>query len=158
MARPAHPKAMAPSRPGPTRTAPPQMPASWWSAPRIRTYLLFDATGIVYLLLGFVALEVVWALGVGPDAWDAMLGAPAVDGEPATRGLLAHPLMIAFHLLGLCSVIFVGVRFFSFFPKAQPPRIGPVKPPPAPVILGGLYAAWIGLTLIFATILAGGIF
>ena len=52
MARPAHPRAMAPSRPGATRTAPPQMPASWWSAPRIRKYLLFDATGVVYLLLG----------------------------------------------------------------------------------------------------------
>jgi fumarate reductase subunit C len=158
MAGPAHPNAMAPSRPGPTRTAPPQMPSSWWSAPRIRTYLLFDATGIVYLLLGFVALEVIWALGAGPDAWQAMVGAPAVDDVPATKGLLAHPLMIAFHVLGLISVIFVGVRFFSFFPKAQPPRIGPLKPPPAQVILGGLYAAWIGLTLLFGAILAGVIF
>jgi fumarate reductase subunit C len=122
------------------------MPASWWSAPRIRNYLLFDATGIVYLLLGFTALEVVWALGAGPEAWDAMFA------------MLAHPLFILFHAIGLVSVIFVGVRFFSFFPKAQPPRIGPLKPPPAPVILGGLYAAWIGLTVIFAAILAGGIF
>jgi len=146
MAGPAHPDAMAPTRPGPTRTAPPQMPSSWWSAPRIRTYLLFDATGVMYLLLGFAALEVVWALGAGPEAWDAMMQ------------MLANPLFIAFHALGLVSVIFVGVRFFSFFPKAQPPRIGPAKPPPAPVILGGLYAAWIGLTLIFAGILAGGIF
>jgi len=122
------------------------MPASWWSAPRIRTYLLFDATGLVYLLLGFVALEVVWALGAGPEAWDAMLAS------------LRNPLVVAFHALGLASVIFVGVRFFSFFPKAQPPRIGPMKPPPAPVILGGLYVAWIGLTVLFAAILAGGIF
>ena len=66
--------------------------------------------------------------------------------------------MIAFHVLGLVSVIFVGVRFFSFFPKAQPPRIGPLKPPPAQVILGGLYAAWIGLTLLFGAILAGVLF
>jgi fumarate reductase subunit C len=146
MAGPAHPDAMAPSKPGPTRTAPPQMPASWWSHPRIRTYLLFDATGIVYLLLGLVALRVVWALGAGPEVFEATIAS------------LSHPLYIGFHLLGLVSVIFVGVRFFRFFPKSQPPRIGPVKPPPQPVILAGLYAAWIGLTLGIAFILAGGIF
>jgi fumarate reductase subunit C len=122
------------------------MPASWWSHPRIRTYLLFDATGIVYLLLGLVALRVVWALGAGPEVWDATIAS------------LSNPLYIAFHLLGLVAVIFVGVRFFRFFPKSQPPRIGPVKPPPQPVILAGLYVAWIGITLVFAFILAGGIF
>lgn len=146
MAGPAHPDAMAPSKPGKTRTAPPQMPASWWSHPRIRTYLAFDATGILYLLLGLVALRVVWALGAGPEVWDA------------TMESLKSPLYLAFHVLGLASVIFVGVRFFRFFPKAQPPRIGPAKPPPQPVILAGLYVAWIAVTLLFAAILAGGIF
>ena len=73
MAGAAHPHAMAPSKPGPTRTAPPQMPASWWSHPRIRTYLLFDATGLVYLLLGLMALRVVWALGAGPEVWDVTI-------------------------------------------------------------------------------------
>lgn len=146
MAGPAHPDAMSPKKPGKTRTAPPQMPASWWSHPRIRTYLLFDATGIIYLLLGLVALRVVWALGAGPEIWDA------------TMASLSSPLYIAFHVLGLASVIFVGVRFFRFFPKSQPPKIGPAKPPPQPVILAGLYVAWIGVTLLFAAILAGGIF
>ena len=46
-------------------------------------------------------------------------------------------------------------RFFGFFPKAQPPRIGPVKPPPQPVILAGLYAAWIAVTLVTIFILTG---
>jgi fumarate reductase subunit C len=146
MAGPAHPDAMAARKPGTTRTAPPQMPASWWSHPRIRTYLLFDATGIVYLLLGLVALRVVWSLGSGPEVWDATLAS------------LANPLYVAFHGLGLASVIFVGVRFFRLFPKSQPPRIGPAKPPPPPVILGMLYAAWLVVTLLFAVILAGGIF
>ena len=65
---------------------------------------------------------------------------------------------MVFHLLTLVSVVFVGVRFFRLFPKAQPPRIGPAKPPPAPVIVAGLYAAWIGVTLLFVLVLAGGIF
>ena len=145
MAGPAHPDAMAPSRPGPTRTAPPQMPSSWWSAPRIRTYLAFDATGPIYLLLGFVALRIVWALGSGPEVWDTAINS------------LSHPLYTIFHVIGLVSVLFVGVRFFRLFPKSQPPRIGPAKPPPAGVIHAGLYVAWLAVAVVFAAILAGAV-
>jgi len=49
------------------------------------------------------------------------------------------------------------VRFFGFFPRAQPPRIGPLKPPPQPVILGGLYVAWIGVTVVFSLVLSGAL-
>jgi fumarate reductase subunit C len=146
MAGPAHPHAMAPSKPGRTRTAPPQMPTSWWSAPRIRTYLLFDMTGFVYMLLGFVALRLVWALGEGPVVFSETLES------------FGHPLYIAFHLFSLVCVILVGVRFFRLFPKAQPPAIGPLKPPPGPVILAGLYGAWIAVTVVFSLILAGVLF
>ena len=146
MAGPANPEAMAPPAPGPTRTAPPQLPTSWWNAPRIRTYLLFDATGVVYLLAGFVALRLVWALGKGPEAYQAVLES------------YSHPAYIAFHALTLVSLIFVAVRFFRLFPKAQPPTMGPMKPPPAAVIQVGLYVAWIGLTAVISAILAGVIF
>ncbi len=147
MAGSAHPDAMAPPSPGRTRTAPPEIPSSWWSAPRIRNYLLFDATGIIYLLVGFVAIDLIWALGdpAGPAGWQRALER------------LSHPLYIAFHALALVSVIFVGVRFFSLFPKAQPRDTGLPMPPDA-VIKGSLYAVWIGVTLVFSLILAGGIF
>ena len=145
MARAAHPHAMKSEKPSPTRTAPPQMPHQFPSSGRYRAYTLFGATGIVYLLLGFVTLRIVWALGSGEAAWSDMLGQ------------LQNPLYIAFHALGLVSVLFVGVRFFSLFPKAQPPRIGPAKPPPEPVITAGLYAAWIGVTAVLSAILAGGL-
>ena len=56
------------------------------------------------------------------------------------------------------SVVFVAVRFFRLFPKAQPAFIGPLKPPPRPLIHLGLYAAWLGVTALFVLILAGGIF
>ena len=62
------------------------------------------------------------------------------------------------YLIALVGVIFVGVRFFSFFPKSQPPRIGPAKPPPRQVLLGMLYAAWIGVAGALSVVLAGGIF
>jgi len=145
MARPVHPEAMAPARPGRTRTAPPRAPSGWYSQPRMRTYLLFDATGIVYLIAGLVALRVAWALGSGPAAWQAM------------QERLAQPLYVLFHLVALVSVVFVGARFFRLFPKAQPPRIGPVKPPPQPVIFGALYAAWIVVAGALTLVLAGGI-
>ena len=146
MARMSHPHAMAPSRPGRTRTAPPRMPREFPLAGRYRAYTLFDATGVIYLLLGLLALRLVWALGSGEGDWSA-----AMHG-------LANPLYLLFHALALVSVIFVGVRFFRLFPKAQPPKLGPAKPPPQPVILAMLYAVWLGATLALGVVLAGGVF
>ena len=146
MARDAHPHAMAPSKPGRTRTAPPQLPDKFPMGGRYLAYTLFDWTGLVYLLLGFLILSDVWHLGSGEEAWDRSLA--------AYNGWIS----VGFHAIALVSVIFVGVRFFKFFPKAQPPRIGPIKPPPQAVILAMLYAAWIGVAGLLAFILAGGIF
>jgi len=145
MPGPAHPDAMAPPKPGRTRTAPPQMPSSWWSAPRIRTYLLFDATGFIYLLAGFVTLRLIWALGEGPESWNAAMAT------------ISSPLYISFHVLALFSVIFVAVRFFRLFPKAQPRDTGLPMPPPG-VIHGMLYVLWIAVTVGLSAVLAGGIF
>jgi fumarate reductase subunit C len=145
MTRAAHPEAMAPPKKGLTRTAPPRMPGSWWGAPRIRTYLLFGATGVVYFLAGTVVLHLVWALGKGPDAWGTVMAS------------LSHPLYLAFHALTLISVLFVGIRAFgTMMPKMQP-RGGPL-PVLAPGLVRGLiYSAWAALTLVFSLILAGKI-
>jgi fumarate reductase subunit C len=137
---------MQPARPGRTRTAPPQLPDQYPFQGRYLAYTLFDLTGAVYLLAGFVVLRVVWALGSGPEAWQAL------------RESLASPLWIAFHAVALVSVCFVGVRFFRLFPKAQPPRIGPVRPPPKLVIFAMLYAVWIGVTIALMLILSGNLF
>jgi fumarate reductase subunit C len=143
MARASHPEAMTPHRPGSTRTAPPQVPDTFWSQPRMRTYLLFDATGLPYMLVGLLVLRVAFALARGPEAWQSLLQE------------FEHPLYLAFHGLALLSVLFVGVRFFRLFPKAQPAKLGPVKPPPRPVLHAGLYAAWIGVTLALLVVLGG---
>ena len=146
MARDAHPKAMAPSAPGRTRTAPPQLPDQFPFEGRYRAYTLFDSTGILYLVLGFLVLGSVWALGTGESAWNHV------------QATYRSATYVIFHLIALAGVLFVGVRFFSFFPKSQPPRIGPAKPPPQPVILAMLYAAWIGIAGALTAILAGGVF
>ena len=108
--------------------------------------LVFDATGIIYLLVGFVAIRMIRALADGPDAWQAAMQS------------LENPMYIGFHVLSLISVIFVAVRFFRLFPKAQPPSIGPLKPPPGPVIHAALYVVWIGVTAVMSLALAGVIF
>ena len=146
MAGPAHPDAMAPPKPGRTRTAPPQMPTTWWGTRRMVTYLLSGATGFIYPVAGFLAIRLIRALAQGEAAWDAAMAG------------LQNPFYIAFHLLCLASVIFVAVRFFRLFPKAQPPSMGPLKPPPGPVIRGMLYVVWIGITVGLGLILAGGLF
>jgi fumarate reductase subunit C len=109
----------------------------------MRTYLLFDATGIVYLLVGFVALRVAWALAAGRDAWQGLMRS------------FAHPLYLLFHAIALVAAIFVGVRFFRLFPKSQPARIGPLKPPPRPLLHAMLYAAWGAVTLVLLVVLGG---
>lgn len=146
MGRAAHPHAMSPATPGRTRTAPPMAPPKFPGRGRYRAYSLFGWTGVMYLLLSFVSLRTVWALGNGEQAWVSMLEQ------------LQHPLYIAFHMLGLVSVGFVAVRFFDLFPKAQPARIGPAKPPPAGAILAGLYLLWFAVTFVMALILAGVMF
>ena len=145
MARPAHPHAMAPARPGRTRTAPPRLPDQFPFAGRYRAYVLFGAAGLLYLLAALVALRVVWALGSGPGAWDA-----AMHG-------LRSPIYVLFHAFALVCVACVAVRFFRLFPKAQPPHIGPVKPPPQPVIAALLYGAWLAVTAFLCFALAGGL-
>jgi fumarate reductase subunit C len=137
---------MQPARPGRTRTAPPLLPDRFPFQGRYRAYTLFDLTGVVYLLMGFAVLRAVWALGSGSEAWEALLAS------------YRSPVWIAFHAISLISVVFVGVRFFRLFPKAQPPRIGPVKPPPGSVIYAMLYAVWAGVTLLFLMIAGGAIF
>ncbi len=146
MSRNAHPHAMAPSKPGSTRAAPPQLPDRFPFGGRYLAYTLFDLTGILYLMLGFLVLCAVWSLGSGEAVWNDVL--------ERHRSIF----YLGFHAIALVGVIFVGIRFFAFFPKAQPPHVGPVKSPPKPVILAALYALWIGVTAFMTIVLAGGVF
>jgi len=146
MSRSAHPRAMAASKPGSTRTAPPQLPDRFPFGGRYLAYTLFDLTGILYLLLGLSVLCAVWSLGSGEAVWNGAL--------ERHRSIF----YLGFHGIALAALIFVGIRFFAFFPKAQPPRVGRVKPPPKPVILAALYGLWIGVTACMTIVLAGGIF
>jgi hypothetical protein len=95
--------------------------------------------------------------GIPRDRPDRRPGRRSIAWQ-AALDRLENPLYIAFHLLCLISVIFVAVRFFQRLPKAQPPTIGPLKPPPAAVIHAMLYVVWIGITVLMTAILAGVLF
>ena len=80
--------AMRPSRPGPTRTAPPRMPDQFWTRGRYRGYIAFGACGFFLLALGLLLLRAVWVLGSGdPAAWERLLAG------------YANPLYLVFHFV-----------------------------------------------------------
>lgn len=144
MARPSHPQAMAPCRPGPTRTAPPHMPGVWPMGRRYRSYVFFGAGSFFFLLMGLLVLRTVWALGTGPAAWAEL------------QREFAHPAYVIFHVLALGVFVWSGWRFLiKLFAKAQPPMIGPIRRPPEAIFPPLLGAAWVGATVVLLAVLWG---
>lgn len=138
--------AMKPSRPGSTRTADPRPPDQFWTRGNYLPYVLFGSCGFLLYAVAFGVLRAVWVLGErDPAAWKALLAS------------YAHPLYLVFHAFALVALTWFTFRFFRLFPKTQPARIGPAKPPPAPVILFALNAIFVVATLAAALVLAGAI-
>jgi fumarate reductase subunit C len=137
---------MRPKRPGATRTAPPRMPELYPTRGRYLSYIAFGSCGLLLYLVAFGILRGVWVLGEhDPAAWRAHLDA------------YRNPAMLLFHLFALLALGWFALRFFRLFPKTQPPRIGPLKPPPGPVLLFGLRVAFAVATLLVALVLGGAI-
>ena len=65
-------------------------------------------TGWIYLLVSLSAIEIVYALGSGPQAYAEM------------QVWLQNPLVVLFHTFALFAVGYVLVRFIELFPKSQP--------------------------------------
>ena len=144
MGRLADPLAMSPSRPGRTRTSPPLMPALFPTQGRYRSYMLFGACCVFFLLSSLLFLRVVNALATGPEAWADLLRE------------FRHPLYLAYNVAALAGFVFTARRFlFQLFAKSQPPRIGPFPRPPLAVFPPVLGAAWLAATVLVCCILWG---
>jgi fumarate reductase subunit C len=130
-------------RPGRTRTAPPNMPDLYPLRGRYRAYVAFGSCGIFFLLAGLLLLRAVWALGSGPEAWQEVMAS------------FGHPLYVIYHAIAVGALLWFTLRFFRLFPKSQPPRIGPAKPPPEPVLLAALHGALVVATLLVVLLLGG---
>lgn len=144
MARMSHPQAMQPSTPGATRTAAAHMPDKFPSAGRYRSYIAFGATSFFYLAMGLLVLRVTWALGSGRSAWMAL------------QESLRNPLYLTFHAVALVVFVWAGWRFLiKLSPKAQPKKVGPLRPPPAEMVPFAAGAAWLVATAIVLIVLWG---
>jgi fumarate reductase subunit C len=133
---------MRPARPGPTPTAPPRVPAGYpFGRPRYRSYVLYAATSVLFLLEGLILLRGAFALGSGPQAWSGY----AAD--------LAHPAYLLWNAFVLAVTLWFGARtFFKLFAKTQPPIL-PL--PPLELIPPAMGALWAGVTLVLAAFLLG---
>jgi fumarate reductase subunit C len=133
---------MRPARPGPTRTAPPRGPAGYpLGRPRYRSYVLYAATSVLFLLEGLILLRGAWALGSGPQAWSAYADS------------LAQPAYLVWHAFVLAVTVWFGSRtFFKLFAKTQPPVL-PL--PPLELIPPAMGALWAGVTLALVAFLFG---
>ncbi|MEN8182884.1 MAG: hypothetical protein ABFS46_10160 [Myxococcota bacterium] len=140
----AHPDAMKPTRPAPTKTAPPRGPAGYpFSHGRYRSYLLYAATSVLFLLEGLILLRGVRALGSGAEAWAGFVGD------------LSHPLYVAWHALVLVVTLWFGARtYFKLFVKTQPPTL-PL--PPLQLIPPAIGVVWLAVTVGLVAILGGGL-
>ena len=138
---------MKPHHPGRTRTAPPVMPAQYWTRGRYLPYILFGSCGILIFAVAFEVLHTIWVLGNhDPAAWQALLGR------------LRSPLSLLFHFLSLVGLTWFGLRFFGLFPKTQPKKIMGAPKPPDLVFTLALNGALVVMTIAIVLILGGAIF
>jgi fumarate reductase subunit C len=146
MARAAHPGAMQPHQPARTRTAPPVMPAKFPMGGRYLVYMVFGACSLAFIFSSGILLRTVWAIGSGPEAFSRVMED------------LRHPLYVGYHVLALLAFLYTGWRFFiKLFGKSQPPRIGPLKPPPVQLFPPMLWVVWLAASAAVLAV-AWGIF
>jgi fumarate reductase subunit C len=144
MARMAHPQAMQPSKPGSTRTAAAEMPPKFPTGGRYLSYIAFGCTSFFYLLVGLLVLRVVNALAAGPDAWAAL------------QASFQNPIYLAFHVVTFLVLVWAGWRFLiKLSAKAQPKKIGRLRPPPVQAIPPLFGALWLGASALVVIVLWG---
>jgi fumarate reductase subunit C len=137
--------AMKPSRPGPTRTAPPRPPDGFPRRGNYRGYIAFGFGGFFLMTVSLLVLRAVWALGNGEAAWNRV------------QASLQNPIYVIFHALAFVWLTWFILRLFRLFPATQPKRIGPLTRPPDALLVAGLSGVFVVVTLLVATILWRGV-
>jgi fumarate reductase subunit C len=135
--------AMRPARAGATRTAPPRPPEGLPTRGHFRPYIAFGFGGFFLVTVSLLVLRSVWALGNGEAAWNRV------------QASLQNPIYVIFHAIAFLWLSWFALRLFRLFPATQPKRIGPFERPPDALLVAGLSAAFVVVTLVVATILWG---
>ena len=136
---------MKPSAPPSTRTADPTPPDHFPGRGNYLSYVAFGATGVLMWLAAFQVLRALQALGAGEEAWNGMLAS------------FRHPAYVVFHVFLLVGLTWFALRFFSVFPKTQPPQMGPFARPPDTFFKVALNGLFVVVTLLIALVLGGAI-
>jgi fumarate reductase subunit C len=130
--------------PSATRTAPPRMPAKFPTGGRYLSYIAFGATSFFYLAVALLVLRVTWALGDGAEAWAAL------------QADFQNPLYLGFHALALVVFLWAAWRFLiKLSAKAQPKKVGPLRPPPAELVPFAAAGGWVVATALVIIVLWG---
>lgn len=116
------------------------MPANWWL--QKTNYTLFMLRELTSVFIWAFLLAYLVQLSYVAQGTDAYL---AFRDERASFG------WILFHIVVLIAAVYHTVTFFNVSPQAAGARIGEEKVPPA-FIIGPLYAAWLGISVIIAWI------
>jgi fumarate reductase subunit C len=135
--------AMRPSRPEPTRSAPPRPPDGFPTRGNYRAYIAFGFGGFFLFTVSLLVLRAVWALGNGEAAWSRV------------QESFQNPIYVIFHALAFVWLTWFTLRLFRLFPATQPKRIGPFRRPPDALLFGGLSGVFVVVTLGVAAILWG---
>ena len=135
--------AMRPKTAGATRTSDPRPPDRFPFGGNYGPYLLFGSCGAFLLITGLLVIEFVWSLAGGEAKYDAF------------RARIHGGAYQAYFWLALVGLTWFTLRFLGLFPKTQPFRMGPIKRPPVPLMLAGLYGAFVVLNLLVVAILGG---
>jgi len=135
--------AMKPSKPGPTRTAPPRAPDGFPRSGNYRGYIAFGFGGFFLMTVSLLVIRSVWALGNGEAAWNGV------------QGSFQNPIYVLYHALAFGWLTWFILRLFRMFPATQPKRIGPFKRPPDAVLVAGLTGAFVVVTIALVVILSG---
>jgi fumarate reductase subunit C len=137
--------AMKPTRPAPTRTAPPRPPDGFPRRGNYPGYVAFGFGGFFLMSVSLLVLRAVWALGNGEAAWNRV------------QASFQNPVYVIFHGLAFVWLTWFILRLFRLFPATQPRRLGPIRRPPDALLVGGMSAAFVAVTLAFAAILWGAL-
>ena len=137
--------AMAPGRAAPTRTAAPRRPDGFPSQGNYRAYIAFACGGFFLMTVSLLVLRAVWSLGNGEAAWDRV------------QASFQNPLYVIFHALAFVWLTWFILRLFRLFPATQPKRLGRFRRPPDAVLVAGLVAAFVVVTIALVAILSGAL-
>ncbi|MBF0561471.1 MAG: fumarate reductase subunit C [Alphaproteobacteria bacterium] len=115
---------------------------TWWlKHPRYMNYMLREVTSLFIGLYTAVAIDGVWRLQQGREAWEHFIA-----WTFSTEAVFMHIVFLVFAVIHTTT-------WFNVTPKAMPMHVGD-EPLPDAAIIGAHYAGWVVVSVL-ALLIAG---